>query len=466
MLRRIAILAATLLLATLSVGAATGASADSAETRRLTGTVKGVPFVVRVPPNWNGDLLLWSHPYTLPGGAPTLPETDADHPQLTQWLLDHGYALAGADYPSVPLPTSAMVDAQVGVVDWFAAHVGRPRHVIAWGKSLGGALTAVLAERRPDRIDAALPMCGDLAGEVAGYNARLDVAYAEKTLLFGDAPIALVRVDDPAANHERANGLLRAALDTAQGRARLALANAFGPVPGWVDSLQYPRPADPEEQVLHQYLYDRYQLGAFLFGAGRAELEAAVGGNPSWNAGVDYQAQLAKSSQRELVATLYRTAGLDLDADLARLNRGTRITPDPKAVARLARQSSLTGRLSQPTLTLHSTGDGAAPVEVQRWYADRVAAQERGHLLRQAYVARGNHCFFTAGEQLAVLRALFHRLDADEWGEVSPAALNAIADSYGADFRTMWSYYSPGTAVVDNAFLALRPGPFLRPFPG
>ncbi len=430
----------------------------------MSGKVDGTPFTVRVPENWNGDLLLWSHAYTLPGGGPTLPETDADHPQLTQWLLEAGYALAGSEFESVPWPTPDMIDAQLGVLDWFAANVGEPRHVIAWGKSLGGATTAVLAERHPDRISAAMPMCGEVAGAVAGFNAQLDVAFAAKTLLFGDAPVQLTGIADPQANQDRANTLLRTALDTPEGAARLALANAYGPVPGWVDSLA-PRPSDPDEQALHQYLYDRYQLGAFMFGSGRSQVESVLGGNPSWNTGVDYREQLAKSSQRDLVTTLYQRAGLDLDADLDRLAAAPRVAPDPRAVARLAREANLTGALTRPAITLHSTGDAAAPVEAERWYADRVAMQDRSANLRQVYVERANHCFFTAGEQLAVLRALFDRLRTGEWPDLSPTALTAEADSHGPDFRTMWSYYSPGTQTVENEFRSLRPGPFLRPFP-
>jgi pimeloyl-ACP methyl ester carboxylesterase len=439
------------------------ASAQAA-LRHLTGTVRGVPFVVEVPANWNGTLLLWSHWYDQPGSPEIPPESDPDHPELKTWLLDNGYALAGSQYPMVPFASKEIVDAQLGLLDWFAANVGRPKRTIAWGKSLGGQVTAVLAERYPNRISAALPMCGKLAGEVGADNTQLDVAFTMKTLLWPDQPVQLVHIADPTANQTLANGLLRSALDSAEGRARLALANAVGDIPGWVDSLA-PRPADPDEQVIHQYLNARYQIGSSLFGYARAQAEQLLGGNPSWNVGVDYAAQLAKSSQRDEVLELYRRAGLDLNADLATLAKAPRIAPDALAAGRLARDTTLFGLVSVPTLTLHSTGDGTDIVEGAGWYGDAARRLHRDANLRQAYVDRANHCFFTAAEELAALRALLTRLNTGKWGDTGPAALNAVANSYGPEYRQMWSYYSEGTATVEGAFQPVRPGPFPRPFP-
>jgi hypothetical protein len=217
--------------------------------------------------------------------------------------------------------------------------------------------------------------------------------------------------------------------------------------------------------VVHQYLYDRYQIGTFLFGAARAQAEEQLGGNPSWNAGVDYARQLAQSSQRDEVAELYRRAGLDLDADLATLAGAPRVGPDVRAVAGLAQDATTFGLPRVPMLTLHTTGDGTTVVEAERWYADRAAALGRSENLRQTFVDRGNHCFFTVAEMLAAVRALGYRLDTGRWGDTSPAALNAVANSYGPDYRQMWSYYSEGTAVVEGAFQSIRPARFPRPFP-
>jgi pimeloyl-ACP methyl ester carboxylesterase len=443
--------------------AAAPAEADP-QPRVITGTAAGVPFTVELPAHWNGTLLLWSHWYAVPGQPAPPPNFDDDHPELKAWLLDHGYALAGSQFPMALWTTREMVTDQLAVLDAFTTKVGRPRHTIAWGKSLGGQVTAVLAERHPDRIDAALPMCGNVAGAVGPFNAMLDASFALATLQWPDQPVQLVHLTDPATNQDLANGLLRAAVNSPDGMARIALASAFAGIPGWEDSL-VPRPTDPAEAAINQYLDLRYQLGPFLFGAVRAQAETILGGNPSWNAGVDYAAQLARSPRRAQVEELYRRAGLDLNADLARLAAAPRIGPDVPAVARMARDSTMSGLVGVPTLTLHSTGDGTDPASAERWYGDHAAALHRSGNLRQAFVDRANHCFFTAAEELAALGALTTRLDTGRWGDTSAAALNTVADSYGPEYRTMWSYYSEGTAAVAGGYTATRPERMARPFP-
>ena len=446
----------TAVLAALAMIATAAPVSAQAGPRQFTGTIHGVPFAVEIPAGWNGTLLLWSHGYGEP--AP-LPE-----PTLAGALLDHGYALAGTAFPDLPWASRDAVVDQLALLDWFAANVGHPRRTVAIGQSVGGQVTTVLAERHPGRFSAALPMCGPVAGGVGWYNGMFDIAFALKTLLWPDSAVQIAHIADPEANLTLASGLLREALSTPAGQARLALANAFGDVPGWADSLA-PRPSDPGEAVVHQYLYDRYQIGTFLFGAARALAEERLGGNPSWNLGVDYARQLASSSQRDEVAELYRRAGLDLGADLATLAGAPRVAPEPHAVAGLARDASTFGLPSVPTLTMHTTGDGTTVVEAERWYGDRAAALGRSGNLRQTFVDRGNHCFFTVAEMLAGVRAVQQRMDTGSWGDTSPAALNAVANSYGPGYRQMWSYYSEGTATVDGAFQTIRPGRFPRPFP-
>jgi pimeloyl-ACP methyl ester carboxylesterase len=440
------------------------ALARPAAARTLTGTVAGVPFLVDVPAHWNGTLLLWNHAYEQGGGPVPLEDADPDHPEVRTWLLDHGYALAGASYPYAPWATPQASRSQLALLDWFGARVGRPRSTVVWGRSLGGQLTAVLAERHPGRVSGALPMCGEVAGPVATANAQLDLAFVLGTLLWPDQDVQPVRITDPAANLDRALGLLRDAYASGPAaRARIALAAALADVPGWVDSLA-PAPADLDEEVLGQVLHTLYQNGPFLWGGSRAQLEQLLGGNPSWNTGVDYAAQLRRSALRGEVAEEYRRAGLDLRADLDLLAAAPRIAADPAAVARLAAEGGVRGRVSVPTVTLHSTGDGTAPVEHERWYGDRAADLGRAGLLRQLYTARGNHCFFTGAEELTALQLLLDRMRTGSWGPSDAASLNARAAAFGPGYQAMTSYYQEGTQNVPSAFAAFRPLPFPRPF--
>src|SRR5712672_2410888 len=53
-------------------------------------------YIISVPSNWNGTLVLYSHGYVFPGQAN--PARDAGDPQTEAALLNQGYALAGSAY--------------------------------------------------------------------------------------------------------------------------------------------------------------------------------------------------------------------------------------------------------------------------------------------------------------------------------------------------------------------------------
>ena len=128
---------------------------------------------------------------------------------------------------------------------------------------------------------------------------------------------------------------------------------------------------------------------------GRFDIETATGGNATWNVGVDYGRLFQQSEDRQKVAELYRAAGLDLKADLAQLTDTADIAPDAGSVETLNATSGLTGDLEVPVLTMHTTIDILAPVQVEEEYAEDVRSQGDSAILRQTFVNREGHCSFT-----------------------------------------------------------------------
>src|SRR5204862_1373283 len=118
--------------------------------------------------------------------------------------------------------------------------------------------------------------------------------------------------------------------------------------------------------------------------SGRYFIEAAAGGNGSWNVGVDYAALVARSPYRHVVETLYREAGLDLRADLANLTAHAAVRADPAAIRWLERTSVPSGHVDVPVLDLHTIYDQLAPVEYENQYARQVWSAGSGLQLRQA----------------------------------------------------------------------------------
>jgi pimeloyl-ACP methyl ester carboxylesterase len=431
-------------------------------TRVLEGSIAGALYRVEVPSRWNGTLVLWSHGAY---GLELPPPTEIalmNHPATRSWLLDQGFALAASQYRVSQ--GWAVVEAglrdQIRLLDWFTANVGRPRSTVSAGASVGGLIAVLLAERDPRRFAGVLSLCGAVGGTTGHFNSALDANHAVKTLLAPE--LELVRVQNPQENTARAREVLTSALNDPQGRARLALASALADIPGRFTS-RAPAPEAVADQVRHQYFFNSFQRGAF-WGVERADIESRAGGNPSWNTGVDYRTLFAHSSQRELAKRAYREAGLDLGADLRRLNAAPRVRADARAVAYLDRFGTPRGRAASPVVTLHSMDDGVIPAENQRRYAELVRRAGDTAMLRQLYVGRGFHCSFTGSEEIVALRALLHRMDTGRWGSTRPDALNAAAGEFGPDHQTVFDVDpSSGLHPSTPAFTHHRPGRYLRP---
>ena len=466
-IRRYLAIAACAALLVLGLGAATPALAGNqpgscaTTARTLTGTLAdGATYEIQVPANWNCTLFLYSHGYVAPG-SPN-PAQDVGDPVTGGWLLGHGYALAGSSYASTGWAIQQALPDQIATLNVFDQQVGTPAQTIAWGHSLGGIITAGLIQDYPNRFSAALPMCGVLSGGVATWNTALDSEVAFQQLI--DPSVQVVNITDPGANLTAADQAATAAQQTAQGRARLALVAALGDTPGWFTPLSAePAANDYAAQEANQYLWDTEIDFPFVY-ALRAELEARAGGNPSWTTGVNFFSQLAASADLREVIALYRAAGLNLGADLARLNSAARISADPAAVRYLAQYISFNGHLPVPVLTMHTTGDGLVVPENEQAYASVVQRAGDGALLRQIFVSRAGHCAFTPAETITAAQVLLSRLATGRWNDqaLQPTALNANASALGPAYNI----YSSGESVVATApeFVSYRPYPYLRPF--
>jgi len=436
-----------------------GACATTAQT--LRGTLSdGATYKIQVPANWNCTLFLYSHGYAAPGSKN--PAVDVGDPVTGDWLLSHGYALAGSSYATTGWAIQQALPDQVSTLNVFDQLVGTPAQTIAWGHSLGGIITAGLIQDYPSRFSAALPMCGVLAGGVATWNAGLDGAFAFQQLI--DPSVQIVNITAPEANLAQAEQAAAAAQQTAQGRARLALAAALGDVPGWFTPLS-PEPAadDFAAQENNQFLWETQVDFGFGF-ALRAELEARAGGNPSWNTGVDYYRQLARSADQREVVGLYRAAGLSLRGDLARLENAPRVSADPSAVAYLGQNISFTGQISVPVLTMHTTGDGLVIPENEQAYASVVRRADDSQLLRQIFVSRAGHCAFTPAETITAVQTLLRRLATGRWDDdaLDPGSLNAAAAGLGPADNIFLS--ASQIVATPPAFVAFRPDRYPRPF--
>ena len=426
--------------------------------QNLTGSIGAAAYEIDVPVAWNGTLFLYSHGYAAPGGSN--PAQAAPSGQARTWLLGRHYAIAGSSYSSTGWALEDAFKDQMSLLDFFSAHVGKPKRVIAWGGSLGGIITAGLVQLHPDRFAAAMPLCGVLSGGIATWNSELDSAYAFKTLLAPQSALQLTHITNGDANLQLAEQLFNTAALTQQGQARLALVAAMIDLPGWFDPSQ-PEPAtsDYSARLNAQTQWESRVDFSFAFRY-RTDLEQRAGGNPSWNQGVDYGGILAASPNRDEVAALYAQAGLNLQADLGTLNAGATIKADPAAAAYLDRNITFDGGLAIPMLTMHTTGDGLVIAPNEDAYTQVVKGAGNQNNLRQVFVHRAGHCTFSTAETIAALEVLLKRLDTGGWDDIALGAdaLNASAAAQGAAANSFFGFALP------PSFVAYSPAHYPRPF--
>jgi hypothetical protein len=195
----------------------------------------GATYVMDVPADWNGTVLLFSHGYRPPG--PDNPARDAPDDATKTLLLDEGYALIGSSYATTGWAVTDAVPDQLATLDTFTGRFGKARRTIAWGQSYGGLVTTAIAERHVKRIDGSLSMCGLVHGGVANWNNTLDPVFALKTLLAPGVDIQLTGFSDQQTATAAATTMAAAVVSaqpTPAGRARYA---HYRPAP-------YPRPYD------------------------------------------------------------------------------------------------------------------------------------------------------------------------------------------------------------------------------
>jgi pimeloyl-ACP methyl ester carboxylesterase len=146
----------------------------------LAGTLDGVDYIIRVPANWNGTLLMFAHPTQL--GTPVAEAAPVAWPTVTpslsQQLLELGYAVAGSGYRSDSDKEAVLQT--LALTNFFKGMIGNPSRIIIWGNSLGGKVALKLIEEHPGVYDGAIANCAPNAGapENADMGLSFSLAYA------------------------------------------------------------------------------------------------------------------------------------------------------------------------------------------------------------------------------------------------------------------------------------------------
>jgi pimeloyl-ACP methyl ester carboxylesterase len=413
-------------------GAIGAQAAAAATTTSYSGTLAdSTQWIAQVPADWNGTVVLYSH------GFGPLTAQDAPSAGSASQLLTQGYALVGSSYDvngSWWALDTAVAD-QFGSLDAFLSVSGlHPRRTLAVGTSMGGLINSLLDQESHGRVQGAVTFCGLVAGGVDLNNYQLNAEYAMTELLPGAAGVQIRDYASMGAGSGAGTELSNAistAQSTAAGRARIALSAALLNETDWTTGPTPPAPNDYTGQELQEE--EMLTSGQLAFiESGRYMISLAEGGDSGYNIGVSYGALIRESPYYPQVKALYRAAGLNLDDDIATLDRHESYAPEGNSLPRTQATSVSTGQLQVPELDVHTVSDQLAPVQFEGTYAQRVALAGSSPLLRQVYVNAIGHCNFTDADMVAAIDAMSNVVTKGHWTiGVTVAGLNYAANALG-----------------------------------
>jgi hypothetical protein len=395
---------------------------------QCTGTLDGAAYEIVLPDKWNGTLLIYSHGYRNAAPIPPdfAPVSTAPEPapgwsggqkDVGEALLAQGYALAGSAYKSNGWAVADGVAAGQQLYDFFSANVAKPNRVYAWGDSLGGLITAQLAQQSP-WVNGAAPLCGALAGVVPNFDLALDTTYAVKTLIYPDMQLTGYATYEDAVKtwQEAAKRVVAAAQDTAGGgTAKILYIGAVVDAPS--QTFTYDGSTiQSKVKATVEALLTAVGFGTF----GRYDVEQRFGGNISSNEETDY-AQRISAADAEVIDAVTKGASAQYTS---LMQAGQRIAPDQTAREKAqAEGGNPTGEIQQPTFTIHTAADPLVIVQNESFFKDRyLIAQQAGKVkadLVQTFTVApatypeatgapfgAGHCNFTKETRIAVVDIL------------------------------------------------------------
>jgi pimeloyl-ACP methyl ester carboxylesterase len=127
---------------------------------------------MQVPANFNGTVALYSHGYRfnvdIPAGIPLVggykitntPEpVPGGNAEVAKYFFSQGVAIVGSGFARQGWNPDSAIKTNVELIDTFKKQFPKTTKVVAWGSSLGGVITQGLAEKYPNLINAAAPLC-------------------------------------------------------------------------------------------------------------------------------------------------------------------------------------------------------------------------------------------------------------------------------------------------------------------
>ncbi|HET6563984.1 MAG TPA: prolyl oligopeptidase family serine peptidase [Xanthomonadales bacterium] len=393
------------------------------DSERYWGVHTGAGYRIEIPDNWNGELVTWAH-----GFRGTGLELTVDNHPLRAFLLANGYAWAASSYSRNDYDPAQGAKDTHALAMYFSDRFGEPLRTYITGASMGGHVTAIMAEQWPQKFAGAMPICGVL-GDYELFDFFLDFNLAAQTLS---------GVNEPWPFEADYLTSVVPATKAALGPAFPYVLNANGTA---LKSLVQVQTGGARPLFDQGFVFWNGVAGDFLFGLGVGDgTLPRQPGVAVQNIDVIYQFDADPALTVEEEAFNNDVQRVTADRQARRTNGLPNVTPT-------------TGMLKIPMLTLHTLGDLFVPLHMEQEYARRVAAENASDFLVQRVTRDFGHCAFTATELVTTF------VDLVAWVEagVKPAGDDLldpdnVADpSFGCTFTDpvaprLWN--NPGLAFL------------------
>ncbi len=353
--------------------------------------------------DWNKKLVIFAHGYVSylePIGIPEdqLVIPDGSETYIPYLLNQMGFAFATTSYPENGLTVLSGLDDVRKLAKYFNAHYGKTTDIFLVGASEGGLIAALGVEKYPKVFDGGMALCGPVGDFQKQINYWGDFRVVFDYFYDGVLPPTAVNipqelidtwtwVNKPIPDDSYEYAVLEN-VSIPDGRIEQLLNVTKAPI----DS------ADPYGTML--LTVDRilwYNVFATNDGA------AKLGGIPFDN-----------------TQTIYWGSANDIA-----LNQGVvRYAADPIALANIQYYYQTSGKLVQPLITLHTTGDPIVPYWHETIYRLKTAAAGSGLKHINIPVDRYGHCAFNTSEVLFAF-SLMHWMAT---GEMLSTATNLLPD--------------------------------------
>lgn len=335
----------------------------SGPTTVLQGVHDQAGYNIEIPPHWNGELVLWAHPFL--GTAPIL-STDTPEFGLRQLFVDEGYAWAASTFADTGFAVGSGVETTHDLALLAARLLHRqPTRRYLTGISMGGQVVARSLEQYPKFYAGAMPMCGSL-----GDDTLFD--YIADVNLTAQALSGIRAYPTPPDYQSTVVPAIVAKLALTPSGPRTAAGQQYESVV--VNRSGGIRPGADE---------------AFNFWVpnGLFQLDLTDDGGPLTTNYMRLAQNVLTRYMPNAPVDVNRTVQRIVPQDLA-----TRFDPGLTSIPRVF------GDPQVPVLSLHGIGDLLVPLSQEQTYAREVAAHGESNLLVQRAIRSADHCEYSTVE--------------------------------------------------------------------